>query len=121
MDYEIKLEPMEEAILMESVSNVKHKRTLKLCLPKLMDNDNYISDQLIRLNDINILNDSNTIPEVRNIRSINYIPVEVADSSYRGNNHNEDEWGHIYLEKGHKILCIIPNGNIKEIKVTDFI
>ena len=117
---EIKLESHENAILLEDVYNAKTHRTLKLYIPKIMSLGNKgLSEDYILINRNKLIANSNTqlnVPE--RVKVCNYINVPLVDSAFRGP-YREDEHGRIRLYKGERIICIVPNGNIKDIKATD--
>lgn len=136
---EIKLENIEYGILLER-TNVTTTRVLKLNIPKLMPlaNSNNKEDGSITLNRGILLNDTSSIPTPpKKIQYGNFISVPVSNSAWRagfwkpagtckcyrvdGVCHHTCacEAGEVILEKGTKILCLVPNGNIKDIRATD--
>lgn len=118
---EIKLEAQENAILLEDVYNAKTTRKLKLYIPKIMSlgNKGTHSRQLLINRNKLIVNDNLPMIFPNKITLCNYIYVPLVSSAFRGP-YREDEHGRIRLRAGEKIICVIPNGNIKNIQATDW-
>lgn len=136
---EIKLENIEYGILLER-TNVTKTRVLKLNIPKLMplSNSNNKDEGYIVLNRGILLNDTSSIPNLpTKIQYGNFVNVPLSQSAYRAGFHKPEGTckcyrvdgqchhvcgcfsGEVILEKGTKILCLVPNGNIKDIRATD--
>lgn len=133
---EIQLENIEYGILMEK-TNVAKTRVLKLNIPKLMPltTTEKVDSGVITLNRGLLLNDTSSIPELpKKVEYGNYISVPVSNAAWRagfwkpkgtcrcdsyGNHTCACQTGDVILEKGEKILCLVPNGNLKDIRATD--
>lgn len=117
---EIELENQENAILLEDNYNAKVNRTLKLYIPKIMSLGNKGTEKrILMINRYRLLANDNIESTPTNVTVCNYIEVPIMDSAFRGP-HREDKWGRIHLYTGEKIICIVPNGNIKNIQATDW-
>lgn len=118
---DLELESIEHAVLLQSISNAKNTRVLKVCIPKIMSIGSKSSnDSNIIINKRMVLNDSSCFPKIPDkVYTCNYITVPLVDTAFRGP-YREDKYGRIKLNAGEKITCIIPNNNILEIKATDW-
>ena len=118
---ELKLESQENAILMEDVYNAKTTRKLKLYIPKIMSLGNKGTKNSTIIINTNKLLANDNLPNVfsRKVTVCNYIYVPLVANAFRGP-YREDKYGRIHLHAGEKIICIVPNGNILDIKATDW-
>ena len=120
---DLDLQPMEHAKLLQSVSNTNSTRYVKISIPKLMSlsSNNSARDYTVRVDKSILVNAPETIKQIPNIvKASNYITAKIMDAAYRSPSYLDDKYGRIRLSAGQDIMCMIPNGNIKQIQVTDW-
>lgn len=118
---DIELEAIEHGRLLEAVNNAKVTRVLKLYVPKIMSMDNKgVREYNVRINPSLLINDPSNIPRLPNmVKACNYMSVPLVESAFKGP-YREDSSGCIRLAKDESITCVIPNGNIKDIRAVDW-
>jgi hypothetical protein len=117
---DIQLENMEHGKLLQGVRNAKSTRTLKVAVPKIMSlGNNGVRDYNIDIDKSLLLNAN--IPKVPSrVTGRNYISVDLVDSAFRGPYREVGKDKVIPLNAGEAITIYVPNGNIKNIKATDW-